>query len=123
MVCGLHGFSDFALTPLGILTGLFSAEYPSAKRAYACFGIAAIYMLVINLTVQGMIPGAAPTPADILMPGVDWKGWACVLTLAIGPSMTGWSLINASLTHLSPSVVNILLTTEPMLTALAAIPI
>ncbi|MFW5501616.1 MULTISPECIES: DMT family transporter [unclassified Maridesulfovibrio] len=139
MVCGLHGFSDFTLTPLGMLAGLFSGVFYSAYALFGrecaernlhplsvlmhVFGIAAVYMLILNLTVQGIIPGTAPTPADIFMPGVDWKGWACILTLAIGPSMTGWSLINASLTHLSPSVVNILLTTEPMLTALVAIPV
>ncbi|WP_415714141.1 DMT family transporter [Maridesulfovibrio sp.] len=139
MVCGLHGFSDFTLTPMGMFTGVLSGVFYSAYGLFGrecaqrnihplcvlmhVFGIAAVYMLVMNLLAHGTIPGAAPEPADIFMPGVDWKGWACILTLAIGPSMTGWSLINSSLTHLSPSVVNVLLTTEPMMTALVAIPV
>lgn len=138
MVCGLHGFSDFSLTPMGMFLGLMSGVFYSAYALFGrecaqrkihplsvlmhIFGIAAVYMLIINLLANGA-PGAAPNPEAILMPGVDWKGWACILTLAIGPSMTGWTLINSSLTHLSPSVVNILLTTEPMMTALVAIPV
>ncbi|WP_421900049.1 DMT family transporter [Maridesulfovibrio sp.] len=139
LVCGIQGVSDFSLTPIGMFLGLLSAVFFSAyallgrectKRGLSSFsimmhvfGIAAVYMLILNLFVQGMIPGTAPNPAAILMPGVDWKGWACILTLAIGPSMTGWTLITASLNHLSPSVVNILLTVEPMMTALVAIPV
>ncbi|NDV26656.1 DMT family transporter [Desulfovibrio sp. JC010] len=138
LVCGIKSMSEFSLTPMGMFLGLLSSVFFSAytimgrecaKRnisSYSVlmhvFGIAAFYMLIINLFAGNSIPGAAPTPAAMLMPGVDWKGWGCILTLAIGPSMTGWTLINSSLTHLSPSVVNILLTTEPMMTGLAAIP-
>lgn len=137
MVCGL-GISDFSLTPIGILLGCLSGVFYSAYALFGrecaerkinpfcvlmyVFGFAAFYMLIINLFSNGAIPGTAPSPAHILMSGVDVKAWLLILTLAIGPSMTGWTLINSSLTHLSPSVVNILLTTEPMMTALVAIP-
>ena len=139
LVCGIQGVSDFSLTPMGMFLGLLSSVFFSmyallgrecAKRcinSYSTmmhvFGIAAVYMLILNLVAQGVIPGTAPAPAGLLMPGVDWKGWACILTLALGPSMTGWTLVTASFNHLSPSVVNTLLTVEPMMTALVAIPV
>lgn len=138
MVCGLQSVSGFTLTPMGMLTGILSSVFFSAYALMGrecaqrninpfcvlmhAFGFAAVFMLVINLFSFGYIPGTAPSPSDILMPGIGLKGWLLILTLAIGPSMTGWALINSSLTHLSPSVVNILLTTEPMMTALVAIP-
>lgn len=138
MVCGVQGLSDFSLTPMGMFLGFLSSVFFSAYALMGrecaerkinpfcvlmhVFGFAAFFMLFINLFSNGYIPGAAPTPADLLMPGVGIKAWFLILALAIGPSMTGWTLINSSLTHLSPSVVNILLTTEPMLTALVAIP-
>ena len=138
MVCGLHGISDFALTPMGMFLGILSSVFFSAYALMGrecaqreinpfcvlmhVFGFAAFYMLIINLFSFGFIPGTALSPIDLFMPGVDVKAWILILTLAIGPSMTGWTLINSSLTHLSPAVVNILLTTEPMMTALVAIP-
>lgn len=139
LVCGIQGVSDFSLTPTGIFLGLMSAVFFSvyallgrecSKRGLGSysimmhiFGIASIYMLILNLVGQGVIPGSSSNPAGIFMPGVDWKGWACILILAVGPSMTGWTLITSSFNHLSPSVVNILLTVEPMMTALVAIPV
>ncbi|WP_432738056.1 DMT family transporter [Maridesulfovibrio sp. FT414] len=138
MVCGITSLSEFSLTPMGIFLGLLSGVFYSAYSLFGrecalrginpfcvlmhAFGFAAFYMLVINLLSNGLIPGTAPSPAHLLMPGADLKAWLLILILAVGPSMTGWSLINSSLTHLSPSVVNILLTTEPMMTALVAIP-
>ncbi|MBI9109637.1 DMT family transporter [Maridesulfovibrio ferrireducens] len=139
LVCGVQGISDFALTPIGIFLGLFSgifyAAYGLMGRACALrglnpftvlmyiFGFAAFFMLIANLFSGGVIPGAASEPAQILMPDVPLKVWGIILTLAIGPTMTGWMLINMSMSRLSPSVVNILLTTEPMMTALVAIPV
>lgn len=138
MVCGITSVSDFSLTPagifLGVLSGVFYSAYSLFGRECAqrkinplcvlmyVFGFSSVYMLIINLLSNGYIPGTAPSPAHILMSGADYKAWLLVLILAVGPSMTGWTLINSSLTHLSPSVVNILLTTEPMMTALVAIP-
>lgn len=139
LVCGIQGMSDFSLTPMGMFLGLLSSVFFSSyallgrectrrgMSSYSImmhiFGIAAVYMFFLNMLSQGMIPGTAYTPGGLLMPGVDWKGWACILTLALGPSMTGWTLITASFNHLSPSVVNLLLTVEPMITALVAIPV
>ncbi|WP_320172178.1 DMT family transporter [Maridesulfovibrio sp.] len=139
MVCGITSLSDFSLTPagifLGLLSGLFYSAYSLFGRECAAreidpfcvlmhvFGFSALFMLVINLCSAGVIPGTAPSPAAILMPGTDFRAWVLVAVLAAGPSMGGWSLINSSLSRLSPSVVNILLTTEPMMTALVAIPV
>ncbi len=139
LVCGIQGVSDFALTPMGMFLGLFSgvfyAGYALLGRECALrginaftvlmyiFGFAALFMLIINIFSNGMIPGAAASPAQILLPGMPLKVWGLILTLAMGPTMTGWLLINMSLSKLTPSIASILLTTEPMMTALVAIPV
>ncbi|WP_051676933.1 DMT family transporter [Maridesulfovibrio frigidus] len=138
LVCGIQGISDFALTPMGMFLGLFSgvfyAGYALMGRECALRGInpytvlmhifafAALFLLIADLFSNGLIPGAATSPAQILLPGVPLKVWGLILTLAMGPTMLGWLLINMSLSKLTPSVASILLTTEPMMTALIAIP-
>ncbi len=138
LVCGIQGVSDFSLTPMGLFLGLFSglfyAGYALMGRACALrginpftvlmyiFGFAALFMLTADLFSNGLIPGAAASPTDILLPGVPLKVWGLILTLAMGPTMAGWLLINMSLSKLTPSVASVLLTTEPMITALVAIP-
>lgn len=139
LVCGIQGVSDFALTPMGMFLGLFSgvfyAGYALLGRECALrgmnpftvlmyiFGFASLFMLITNIFSNGMIPGAAASPAQILLPGMSLKVWGLLLTLAIGPTMTGWLLFNMSLSKLTPSIASILLTTEPMMTALVAIPV
>ncbi len=61
-------------------------------------------------------------PLSAMLPGSlgpdGWGFW--VLLLAIGPTMLGFGLFNVSLCYLPSSVVNIILTLEPALTAVIA---
>ncbi|SMF44824.1 DMT family transporter [Desulfovibrio gilichinskyi] len=139
VVCGIQGVSDFALAPvgmfLGLLSGVFYAGYALLGRECALrglnaftvlmyiFGFSSFFMLIINIFSNGMVPGAAASPAQMLLPGMPFKVWGLILTLAMGPTMMGWLLINMSLSKLTPSIANILLTTDPMVTALVAIPV
>jgi drug/metabolite transporter (DMT)-like permease len=67
-----------------------------------------------------MIPGAADTPADIFWPGGDRTGWLILITLAIGPTLIGYGLYNAALQHLESSITNLIVTIEPVFTAVIA---
>jgi drug/metabolite transporter (DMT)-like permease len=125
------------LNPLGILTGigsgLFYAVYSLMGRSassqrglnpwttlFYTFLIAAGFMLVFNLFFGGALPGGAQKPVDLFWLGSSVIGWAILVLLAIGPTLLGYGLYNVSLTHLPSSVVNLIVTIEPVFTAVIA---
>lgn len=125
------------VNPLGILTGigsgLFYAIYSLMGRSassqrglnpwttlFYTFLIAAVFMLVFNLFFGSVLPGGAQQPADLFWLGSSVIGWTILVLLAIGPTLLGYGLYNVSLTHLPSSVVNLIVTIEPVFTAVIA---
>lgn len=122
--------------PLGILTGMLSglayAVYSLMGRSAAqrglnpwttllyTFGGAAGFLLAFNLLLGGILPGTAAQPAELFWLGSAWAGWGILILLAAGPTVAGFGLYNISLGHLPSSVANLILTTEPVFTALIA---
>lgn len=116
----------------GIVSGLFYAIYSimgrtSAKRGINTwttllyiFAFASMFMLAFNLFSGGVIPGAAEKAGDLLWLGREWKGWLILIVLAIGPTLMGYGLYNVSLQYLPSSVINLVVTVEPVFTALVA---
>lgn len=132
--------------PLGILTGLLSgllyAIYTLMGRTAAqrglnpwttvlyTFGFAAGFLFLFNLLPLGSLlpgslsagtpPAGAGSPADFLWLGTAWAGWIILFLLAAGPTVLGFGLYNVSLGYLPSSVANLILTLEPVFTAVIA---
>jgi len=119
-------------TVSGVLAGLMWAIYSLMGRSAAqrglnpwttlfyTFGFAAIFMLFVNLTSTGHIPGAAIRPSDFLWLGKAWIGWGILFLLSVGPTLCGYGVYNVALTYLPSSVVNLIATSEPVFTAITA---
>ncbi|HNT55980.1 MAG TPA: DMT family transporter [Anaerolineaceae bacterium] len=116
----------------GVLSGLCYAGYSLMGRSAAqnglnpwstllyTFGFATVFLLLVNLIPNGVIPGAASLPADLLWLGDAWAGWGVLFLLAAIPTVGGFGLYNISLTHLASSVTNLIVSTEPVFTAITA---
>ena len=116
----------------GVLSGLGYAVYSLMGRSasqrgldpwttvFYTFGFAALFLLFFNLLPGGLIPGAAARPADLLWLGQEWAGWGILFLLAAGPTVVGFGLYNTSLSYLPSSVANLVVTSEPVFTALLA---
>ena len=117
---------------VGILSGLLYAFYSLMGRSATQRGInpwttlfysflfASVFMLLTNLLPVDFIPGAAKTPAEIFALGTQWDGWLWLLLLAIGPTLLGFGLYNVSLSLLPSSTTNLIVTIEPVFTAILA---
>lgn len=126
----------WAVNPLGILTGIGSglayAAYSLMGRAAAqrgfnpwtlllyTFAFATVYMFTANLLPGEALPGTAVVVADLLWLGQSWPGWGILILLAAGPTVAGFGLYNVSLSLLPSSVANLILTSEPVFTAVLA---
>lgn len=120
----------------GILTGVFSglgyAAYTLMGRSAAqrglnpwttilyTFSFAALFLLGYNLLPGEAIPASAARPQDLFWLGDSLAGWGVLFLLAAGPTLAGFGLYNISLGYLPSSVVNLIVTTEPVFTALIA---
>jgi drug/metabolite transporter (DMT)-like permease len=133
-VSGAYDPSAWKLNPLGIITGLLSGvafagysllgkessnrNIPPWTAMLYTFGFAALYLLVCNLLpVWGTVNRG---PADLMVLGTSWTGWAVLVMLAVGPTIAGYGLYTVSLTHLPASVANLIATLEPAMTAVLA---
>lgn len=117
----------------GVLSGLGYAIYSLMGRSASqrglnpwttllyTFGFATVFLLGVNLLPGDLLPGTASQPSDFFMLGNSLAGWGVLLLLAAGPTVTGFGLYNVSLSLLPASVVNLILTTEPVFTAVLAI--
>ena len=121
---------------IGIITGIFSglgyAAYTLMGRSasqrglnpwttvFYTFGFAALFLLLFNLCLGGLIPGTVSQPVDFLWLRTSWVGWAILFLLAAGPTLTGFGLYNLSLSYLPSSVGNLILTLEPVFTVIIA---
>lgn len=116
----------------GVLSGLFYAFYSLVGRAAAqrglnpwtsmiySFACAGVLLMAANLIPGGVLPGSASRPADFLWLGGAVKGWAALFILAAGPTVLGFGLYNVSLSYLPSSVVNLIVTLEPVFTTITA---
>jgi len=116
----------------GILAGLLYAVYSLMGRQAAhrglnpwttllyTFGFAGAFLLLANLLPGGPLPGSAQSGADFFTLGTALAGWAVLVLLAAVPTVGGFGLYNVSLSLLPSSVANLILTLEPVFTALTA---
>ncbi len=116
----------------GVLSGLCYAVYSLLGRSASqrglnpwttllyIFGFATVFLLGINLLSNGLLPGAAANPGDLFWLGNSMSGWGILLLLAVGPTLFGYGLYNVSLGYLPSSVANLIVTTEPVFTAVIA---
>jgi drug/metabolite transporter (DMT)-like permease len=124
--------SNVAGIVVGMLAGLAYAVYSLMGRSAAnrglnpwvtimyTFAFAACFMLTANLLGGGKIPGTASTPVDMFWLGNQWAGWGVLFLLAAGPTVAGFGLYNMSLGDLPSSVANLIVSTEPVFTAVIA---
>ena len=116
----------------GLATGLMYAIYTLMGRSASqrglnawttllyTFAFATIFLLIFNLIPGGPLPGSARVPSEIMWLGTAWEGWAIVVALAAGPTVIGFGLYMVSLSYLPSSVANLIVTLEPVFTAIAA---
>ena len=116
----------------GILSGLSYALYSLMGRHASqkginpwtallhIFAIASVFMLIANLGFGRFLPGGARTAGDMLWLGDSLVGWGVLAVLAMVPTLMGFGLYNVSLHYLPSSVANLILTSEPVFTAVIA---
>jgi len=116
----------------GVLSGLCYAAYTLMGRSASqrgldpwttvlyTFAFATGFLLIVNLLPGGTLPGAAARPSDLLWLGRNAAGWGVLLALAAGPTVAGFGLYNVSLTYLPSSVANLIVSLEPVFTAVTA---
>jgi drug/metabolite transporter (DMT)-like permease len=124
--------SNFLGILTGMLAGLSYASYSLLGRAasqrglnpwttlFYTFSFATAYLFVVNLLPAGILPGTAPQVSDFFWLGNSWIGWLVLFTLAAGPTVLGFGLYNVSLSYLPSSIANLIVTTEPIFTAVIA---
>jgi len=136
LVVNVFDRAEWLLTPsglaAGLLAGLSYAGYSLMGRAASkrgvnawtsllfIFAFASILMLAVNLTIGRFLPGGAEVPADMLWLGNQWEGWLILIILAAVPTLLGFGLYNVSLQYLPSSVANLVLSAEPVFTAILA---
>lgn len=116
----------------GILSGLCYAIYSLMGRSAAqrglspwttvlyTFGFAAVFLLLFNLVPGLVLPGIGTSPGDLFWLGDALAGWGILFLLAAGPTLVGFGLYNVSLGYLPSSVANLIVTMEPVFTAVIA---
>jgi drug/metabolite transporter (DMT)-like permease len=116
----------------GVATGLCYAVYSLMGRSFSqrglniwtmqfyTFGFAALFLLAFNLLSGGALPGSAKNISEMIWPGLDLLGWGVLFLLAAGPTLLGFGTYNISLTYLPSSVVNLIVTLEPVFTTISA---
>jgi drug/metabolite transporter (DMT)-like permease len=116
----------------GILSGLCYAIYSLMGRSASnrglnpwttvlyTFAFATGFLLVVNLLPGGVLPGAAARPTELFWLGNAVIGWGVLFLLAAGPTVAGFGLYNVSLGYLPSGVANLVVSLEPVFTAVTA---
>lgn len=136
LVAGVLDSGVWRLDPTGIIAGILSglcyAIYSLMGRSasqrglntwttlFYIFGIASIFLLIINLSPWKILPGIAATPTDLFWLKDAWMGWLILLVLGAGPTVLGYGLYTKSLAYLPSSTANLVVTMEPAITAAIA---
>ncbi len=116
----------------GVLSGLWYAIYTLMGRSaserglnpwttlFYTFGLAALFLLALNVLSRGLVPGTAMHLSDLFWLGNAIMGWGVLFLLAAGPTVLGFGLYNVSLVYLPSSVANLIATLEPVFTTVIA---
>ena len=117
---------------VGVTAGLCKSSYSLMGRAaslrgvnawkilFYIFSFAAIFLLVINVVLGPFMIGSITQVSDIFWMKDSVRGWLLLLLLAAGPTLLGYGSQNASFNYLPASVVNIILSIEPVFTTIIA---
>jgi len=123
LVAGAYDLTQLRLNPLGVLCGVgigvgfalyslfgkLSAPHHSPWTATVySFGFGAFFLLLTQRPTQLISMGNAPL------------GWLTLFVLGAGPTLVGYALYTASLSHLPVSVASLIATLEPVFTAIMA---
>lgn len=133
MVSNAYSADMWKLNPIGVSTGLLSglsfAAYTLMGKEAArrninqwtsllySFAFGSVFIMIFNLFP--ILPGAAGSFLA-LFPDLPVKGWLLLIFLSFGPTLLGFGLYNTSMNYLPASIVNLLATLEPAMTALEA---
>lgn len=136
LVSGAININAWQKNALGILSGVFSgllyALYSLLGRhasqrdlnpwttLFYTFLFAAIILLLVNLLPIKFLPATSNSFLDLFQLGTQWRGWGLLFILAAGPTLIGFGLYNISLGMLPSSTANLILTLEPVITAITA---
>ncbi len=116
----------------GLLSGLAYAGFTLFGRSASqrglnpwtsvlySFGLGGVLIALIAILSGGRLPGTIAKPADFMWLGDSLAGWGILFLLAAGPTLAGFGMYNTSLTYLPSSVVNLIMTLEPVFTILIA---
>ena len=136
LVSGALSASSWQANLLGIFTGILAglsyAIYSLMGRSASqrglnpwttllyTFGFAAVFLLGLNLIPGANLPGGPAQTTDLLWSRMDWAGWLALFILAAGPTLLGFGTYNMSLSFLPSSIVNLVVTLEPVFTTVTA---
>ncbi len=136
LVSGALEAGAWRANPVGIVTGVISglcyAVYSLMGRSASqrglnpwttllyTFGFAIVFLLFFNLLPGGPLPGSARHPGELFWLGSALAGWGILFLLAAVPTLAGYGLYNVSLSLLPSSVANLIVTIEPVFTAVIA---
>ncbi|HSN95051.1 MAG TPA: DMT family transporter [Anaerolineaceae bacterium] len=116
---------------IGLLSGLTYATYTLLSRKAGQKGInpwtafiysfffGTLFMGLVNLFPLKFIPGQAATPSAMIL-SLPAMGWVLLVGLAVISTIIGFGAYNTSLVHLPASTANMVLTLEPIITAVFA---
>jgi drug/metabolite transporter (DMT)-like permease len=123
---------NLAGVAIGITAGLSYAGYSLMGRSASqrgldpwstllyVFAFAGLFLFLVNLLPGAPLPGSSRSPADILWLGSAWKGWLVLFLLGAIPTVAGFGLLLVSLSLLPSSVASLVVSTEPVFTAIIA---
>jgi drug/metabolite transporter (DMT)-like permease len=136
LVAGVLGLGSWegnlAGVLIGVATGLAYALYSLFGRSAAnrgldpwttliyTFAFAAVFLFLVNCLPGAPLPGSSRALGDILWLGASWKGWLILFLLAAIPTVGGFGLYNVSLSILPSSVASLIVSLEPVFTAVIA---
>jgi drug/metabolite transporter (DMT)-like permease len=115
-----------------LLSGLFYAIYSLMGRFASqrnlnpwttllyTFSFGTVFLFVLNLIPGDFLPGKAVQASNLFWLGTSLSGWGILLLLAAGPTLAGYGTYNVSLSYLPSSVANLILSSEPVFTAVMA---
>ncbi len=107
---------------LGLASGLMFAAYSLGGRAASRRGLDPWGTLFWAFGVASVLLGGfnAALESAIWVPHISLLGWGLLVVLALFPTLLGFVAYNAALAFLEASVVNLLATLEPVMTAAMA---
>ena len=133
LVAGAYDLEMWRRNPLGIGAGLFSGllfaiyglmgrenerrKLNSWSSMVVTFGLAAALLALYNGIPALQAMGLAGAR---LVPALPPAGWLALVVLAFIPTLLGYGLYNASMKYLPVTTVNLLATSEPVMTGVQA---